>query len=1009
MAGEIEMMNAETENSKEIDKQMNSSEIQNQISLEADQKSDKQPITNQSTCETMEGEIEYVVGDNTGEGDGDEEGEDDEEIITSAMPPTQIVDTIVTTTTNPDGSLKRTTRKTTRTVLTTARIRKIKVKNLPSDGESSKSSSTSTNNDLNMSNVINFTKLNSEKSEGKSLAQATLAIIPPQTEVTYQENVKPISDIDADTAAKLQQSTSNENSSDNVTPQKAITKTTMKKTVSATAATATFYATGKDAMSPRLFTTTGATNEMLFNSCNSSPLLSTNDGNKGLTKSTIKIAAFKRTSNTSPTKRKARDSLTTSASTTTTTTTTTLGASSTTTTTTTRKQTTRVMNNFASKGFFFTFKKPFGLFGREIRGDIEDNQNNASIGSNNTDIVDTEQLALLTMKESERLFSQAKLMFPSNQNLSSDVTIQSSSSGKNEDGVVQGYQSRFANLPLYQGYGIIAHQMALSNKVKTTKTSDADSGVQHQDDEEDKKKSVDVISDAVDIKQQVTDQTGADMNLVANAFAHLLDESILKFLCEATSQQLGRSGPLNLFELPAYIEGLPQNKQLVYSGSTDEGIAQPGDNFNKSLALPSTEQFDDKTDEKIKESEQNRPQQLTDSTGTQIGQTLGQKTSRFGGGSQGAFRVAWSEMPEVVESNCLQRLTRHEIQLQEAMFEVITSEASYYQSLNVLVNHFYHAPEFECEPLNHTSSFQSNQAPSKVCKEPGSPLPGQPDLANNQTTVDMNTAPTNATTTTTGNGTTTNNNSNNVSSATTPPCTTTTTTTTATSNNVGSTDSCVDAGNQTPASSNTRRPLLKPLEKHHLFSNVLLVCLASEMFLRDLEARWEARMPILNEVCDLIVKHAGGVNFEPYITYLRNQTYQMDTLRTLCQRESFREALERLHSHPRSGKNLITSFLALPMQRLTRLKLLVEVIRRLQDAVIRDSMDKTLEKRPFRVPSDRERENVQLALRELNRLLTASETEKELMDRKSRLLTLSSSLEFPDNVKVSVYFQLLYM
>ncbi|CAH8666663.1 unnamed protein product [Heterobilharzia americana] len=365
-------------------------------------------------------------------------------------------------------------------------------------------------------------------------------------------------------------------------------------------------------------------------------------------------------------------------------------------------------------------------------------------------------------------------------------------------------------------------------------------------------------------------------------------------------------------------------------------------------------------------------------------ESLCQKTSKFGVGTQGAFRVAWSDMPEVIESTCLQRLTRHEIQLQEAMFEVITSEASYYQSLNVLVNHFYHAPEFECEPLNHTS-VQTNQVPNKVCKDPGSPMScgvGQQDFISfsSQTTTDPNAA--SATT-----GTVTNNASSNTANN-----------TTANSNNADSSDFCLDTGNQTPAC-NTRRPLLKPLEKHHLFSNVLLVCLASEMFLRDLEARWESRMPILNEVCDLIVKHAGGVNFEPYITYLRNQTYQMATLRKLCKRDSFRAALENLHAHPRSGKNLITSFLALPMQRLTRLKLLVEVIRRLQDAVIRDSMDKTLEKRPFRVPSDRERENVQLALRELNRLLTASETEKELMDRKSRLLTLSSSLEFPDNVK----------
>ncbi|VDP46117.1 unnamed protein product [Schistosoma mattheei] len=173
--------------------------------------------------------------------------EEGEEIITSAMPPTQIVNTIVTTTTNPDGSLKRTTKKTTRTVLTTARIRKVKLKNLSTNSESNQSSSCSKKHS-DMSNIINFTKYNSEKSDGNSLAQATLAIIPPQTEVIYQENVKPISDIDPDTMAQLKQSP------DSITSQQALTKTTMKKTVSATAATATFYATGSEVMNPNIFT-----------------------------------------------------------------------------------------------------------------------------------------------------------------------------------------------------------------------------------------------------------------------------------------------------------------------------------------------------------------------------------------------------------------------------------------------------------------------------------------------------------------------------------------------------------------------------------------------------------------------------------------------------------------------------------------------------------------------------------------------------------------------------------
>ncbi|KAF7233053.1 hypothetical protein EG68_05204 [Paragonimus skrjabini miyazakii] len=345
--------------------------------------------------------------------------------------------------------------------------------------------------------------------------------------------------------------------------------------------------------------------------------------------------------------------------------------------------------------------------------------------------------------------------------------------------------------------------------------------------------------------------------------------------------------------------------------------------------------------------------------------------SRLGVSSTGAFRVAWSEMPEVVSCDALKRLTKHEIQLQEAMFEVITSEASYYQSLNVLVNHFYHAPEF-----GYTTSTSLH-----------SPAPARSDIVSGSmsTTVSANSSP------------------NTAQASGNTGITQLTTQISTTLGNDSIVENTVDtaANNLGPTTQNTtsRRPLLKPLEKHHLFSNVLLVCLASEKFLQDLETRWVSQMPVLSEVCDLIVKHAGGVNFEPYVTYLRNQAYQMETLRKLCQRESFRTTLEALHSNPISGKNSLSSFLALPMQRLTRLKLLVEVIRRLQDAVLRDATEPGIVNRPHRVPTDRERENVQLALCELSRLLASSETEKELMDQKARLLSLSTSLEFSDNVK----------
>ncbi|VDP55663.1 unnamed protein product [Schistosoma curassoni] len=183
----------------------------------------------------------------------------------------------------------------------------------------------------------------------------------------------------------------------------------------------------------------------------------------------------------------------------------------------------------------------------------------------------------MTMKESERMFSEAKSMFASNQTLTSDKVSQSHSSksnneiniySRNDDGIVQGYQSRFANLPLYQGYGIIAHQIALSNKANTAKKSTPETQNVNNDDSDDdgndQQTSINLVSDPIDIGQ-ISDQSGTDINLVANAFAHLLDESILKFLYEATNQQLVRSGSLNLFDLPAYI-----SDQIVVGGSQQE-------------------------------------------------------------------------------------------------------------------------------------------------------------------------------------------------------------------------------------------------------------------------------------------------------------------------------------------------------------------------------------------------------------------------------------------------------
>ncbi|XP_071806028.1 uncharacterized protein [Asterias amurensis] len=59
-----------------------------------------------------------------------------------------------------------------------------------------------------------------------------------------------------------------------------------------------------------------------------------------------------------------------------------------------------------------------------------------------------------------------------------------------------------------------------------------------------------------------------------------------------------------------------------------------------------------------------------------------------GAGSGAVRRSYWSELPEVMNSGLLEQMTPEEKRLQEALFEVITSEASYLRSLNLVVEHF---------------------------------------------------------------------------------------------------------------------------------------------------------------------------------------------------------------------------------------------------------------------------------------------------------------------------------
>ncbi|NWU72735.1 NGEF protein, partial [Pterocles burchelli] len=174
----------------------------------------------------------------------------------------------------------------------------------------------------------------------------------------------------------------------------------------------------------------------------------------------------------------------------------------------------------------------------------------------------------------------------------------------------------------------------------------------------------------------------------------------------------------------------------------------------------------------------------------------------------------WQDLPEIQSSGVLSILQPDEIKLQEAMFELFTSEASYYKSLKLLVSH-----------------FMENERLKKI---------------------------------------------------------------------------------------------LHPSEAHILFSNVLDVMAVSERFLLDLEQRVEENI-VISDVCDIVYQHAVN-HFSVYITYVSNQTYQERAYKQLLQdKPAFREVISQLELDPKCKGLSFSSFLILPFQRITRLKLLVQV------------------------------------------------------------------------------------
>uniref|UniRef100_A0A8C9RE36 Rho guanine nucleotide exchange factor (GEF) 16 n=1 Tax=Scleropages formosus TaxID=113540 RepID=A0A8C9RE36_SCLFO len=121
------------------------------------------------------------------------------------------------------------------------------------------------------------------------------------------------------------------------------------------------------------------------------------------------------------------------------------------------------------------------------------------------------------------------------------------------------------------------------------------------------------------------------------------------------------------------------------------------------------------------------------------------------------------------------------------------------------------------------------------------------------------------------------------------------------------------------------RATMTKTEHHHLFSNISVIQAISQKFFEELDMRHQEN-PILKDISDIVQRHASN-HFSPYITYCSNETFQQRTLQKLLSSNSaFKEVLKRLECSAECGGLPIISFLILPMQRVTRLPLLMDTV-----------------------------------------------------------------------------------
>lgn len=164
-------------------------------------------------------------------------------------------------------------------------------------------------------------------------------------------------------------------------------------------------------------------------------------------------------------------------------------------------------------------------------------------------------------------------------------------------------------------------------------------------------------------------------------------------------------------------------------------------------------------------------------------------------------------------------------------------------------------------------------------------------------------------------------------------------------------------------------------EHHHLFSNISVIHKVSQGFFQDLEKRHNEQL-LIRDISDIVQNHAAH-HFEPYIVYCSNETFQQRTLQKLLNNNSaFKETLKEIETNSECGGLPMLSFLILPMQRVTRLPLLL-------DTICQKTQDQTAEY--FAAV---------WALKAMSKLVTECNDGARRMERTEQMYTIQKQMDF---------------